>query len=98
MPIVEAQLDRVIPYLRRGLGPRLRLVHRKHRGGSRHATERDGYFLLATLIVTRRARAVIPQQRKIEVAFVAVGPGNVHARARFHVNFHRGRFFALVNG
>lgn len=97
MAIVKTKLDGVVPYLGGGLSARLGLIHRQQRRRG-HVPEGDGDFFLPALIVASGARTVVAQQGKIEVALVAIGPGDVHTRARLYVNLHRDRFSAFVDG
>lgn len=96
MAIVEADLDGVVPYLRGGLRARLRLVHgQERRGGKIHGGEG---FLLGAFIVAGRAGTMVAEKRKIEVAGMAVRPGDVDTRARFHVHFYGSWLLALIDG
>lgn len=94
--IVETELYRVVPNLCGGFCTRFWFVHGKN-GRSGHAGKRNGDFLFAAFIVTCGAGAIVAKKRKVEMAFVAVGPGDVHTRTSLYVNFHRCRFSALVN-
>ncbi len=98
MPVVEAELNGIVPYLRSGLRPRLGLVHWQHRGDDRRSAEGNGYLFLAALVIAGRAGAMIAQLGKVVVAVVAVGPGDVHASTRFDVNFHGGGLSAWIDG
>src|SRR5271157_1402724 len=95
MAVVEVDLDGVVSYLRGGLRAGLGLEHRQDSGGCGGAAG-ERLFLCA-LVIARGARTIIPKIREIEMAFVAIGPRDVHTRARFHVNLYGGRFFALID-
>ena len=94
--IIEAELNGIVPDLGGGLCPRLGLVLGMN-GRSWHATKRDGHFLLTTLIIASGAWTIVTKQWKVKVAFVPIGPGNIHSRTGLDVNFHGCRFSALVN-
>jgi hypothetical protein len=94
MAIVEIDLDGVVAYLRGGLRARRGLVHgQERRGGEVHGSE---IFFFGALVVAGGAGAVVAEIREIEVAGVAVGPGDVDPSAGFHVNLDRDGFLALV--
>jgi len=54
--------------------------------------------LARALVFAIGARAVIAQVQEIEVAAVAIGPGNIHTRAGGHVNPHGDRLFGEILG
>lgn len=54
-------------------------------------------FFFGTLVVARRTRTILAQEWKIEVAGVAVGPGDVDPRAGFDVNLHGDGLFAWID-
>ena len=97
MAIVKAELDCVVPYLGGRLCARLRLIQRKN-GRGRRGAERNGYLLLAAFIVAGSAGTVVAKQRKIKMASVPIGPGDVDTRASLHVDFHFCGFSAWING
>jgi hypothetical protein len=94
--IGKGDLDGVIADRGSCFGAGLGLEHRQCGGGS-WACGREGMFFLA-FVVAGGARALIAEVGEIEVAGVAVGPGNVHAGTRGDVDFYGGGFTARVDG
>lgn len=94
VPVVENDLDGVIPHLRGGIGAGHWFVHRQQRRSRKIEGGRLLFF--SALVVTHGTRALIAQIRKIEMAGVAIGPSDIHAGPGFHMDFHRRGFFALV--
>src|SRR5260370_33675565 len=93
----KIELYRVLPDRRCGLRTRLGLEHgqqRRRRKSRRSFTER---FFFEAFVVARRARTILAQIRKIEMAGVTVNPGNVHTRAAAYMNLHAGGLAALVD-
>jgi hypothetical protein len=94
--IVEIDLNGVIADLGGGLGANFGFVHGQ--GGRGDGTRFGAWmFLLDALVVAGGARAFIAEIRKIVMAGVIVGPGDIDARAAGDVDFYAERFFALVN-
>jgi hypothetical protein len=92
--IVEIDLDGVVADLRGGLRARFGLVHgQERRGGELHGCE---IFFFSALVVAGGAGAIVAEIREIEVAGVAIGPGDVDTGASFDVDFDGDRFLALV--
>src|ERR1700757_2148933 len=91
----KRKLYRVLPYwgcgLRAGLGLEHRQCGRRPKSGGSFAER----FFFNAFVVACRARAVLAKVSEIEMAGVAVGPGNVHTRAAAYVNFHAGGLAAL---
>src|SRR5258708_14774551 len=59
---------------------------------------RSKRLVLAALIVAGGAGTLFAQIGEVVVALVAVGPGDVHARAGGDVNLHVHSFFPGING
>ena len=55
-------------------------------------------FFLDAFVIAGRARTVVSEVDKIEMARVTVGPSDVHTRAAAHVNLHAGRLASRVDG
>ncbi len=98
MPVVKAELNGIVPHLRSRLGSRFGLKYRQNRGSDGRSAEGNGDFFFAAFVVAGRAGAIVAKKWKIKVALVAVGPGDVHACACFHVDFDGGWFSALIDG
>lgn len=94
--IVEIDLDGVVADLRGGIGAGLWLVHGEKRGSRK--IQGGQIFFFGAFIVAGGARAIVAEIREVEVAGVAVGPGDVDTSAGFHVDFDSDGFFALVEG
>jgi len=94
--IVEIDLDSVVADLGGGIGARLGLVHREERGSGE--VRGGGVFFFCALVVASGAGAIVAEIGKIEVAGMAVGPGDVDAGAGFDVDFDVDRFFAVIDG
>jgi hypothetical protein len=94
MPVIENDLDRIVPNLGGGIGAGLGLVHGQQRRSRK--IERGRHLFFAALVIACGAGALVAQIGKIEVAGVSVSPSDIHAGTGLHVNFHLGGFFALV--
>ena len=97
MTIRKADLHGIVAHDRCRLRCGLRLEHRKRRkcvGGRRRSGE--GFFF-AALIITCSAGTLFAQIRKIVVAGVAIGPGDVNSRASFDVHLHGRRLSSRID-
>jgi len=90
----EKDLNGVVADLQGRLGANLGLEHGK-RSELRGARSGDSGFLFAFLVAGGTG-ASFPEIRKIEMALVAVGPGDVHAGAGGDVDFNAGGFVTVV--
>src|SRR5579859_7765619 len=94
----EGKLYRVVANRRSRLRARFGVEHWPgRRRGKRRRSFRERIFF-KTFVVAGRARTILPQISEIEMAGMAVGPGDIHARAGADVNFHAGGLAALVDG
>ena len=92
--VVEINLDGVVADLCGGIGARLGLVHGEERGGGE--IQGGEIFFFGAFIVTGGTGAIVTEIGKIEVAGVAVGPGDVDTGASFHVDFDIDGFLAVI--
>jgi len=96
MAVAKIDLDGVVPYLGGRLRAWLGLEHGQD-GRGRGGARGEGFFLSA-LVVAGGAGAIVAEIGEVEVAFVAVGPSDVHASACFYVDLYGRGFFAVVDG
>src|SRR5271170_2130007 len=87
MAVGKTDLYRVSTDLRGGLCLYLWFVYWQKRRSRRHIPVRQRLLLFA-LIVTGRTGTVVPKERKIEMTGMTVGPHNIHASSRLHVDPH----------
>src|SRR2546429_8214393 len=94
----EANLNGVVAYLRGSLGARLGLEHWQcgRRLESRTHLANEG--LLLSRVVAGGAGTLVAQVSKLVTAGVAVGPGDIHARAARNVNLDTCWFFPRIEG
>ena len=83
---------------RGGLRARLGLEHWQRSRGSKRRRRFGERFFFDAFVVTGGARTVFAEICEIEVAGVAVGPGDVHTSAGADVNLHAGGLASLVDG
>jgi len=88
-------LDRVVPHCCGALRSHTRLEHGQH--GTRSNASTGGYTrLFFPFVIAQRARTLITQIRKIEVAGVPIRPRNVNAFAGRNAHFHVHRFLSHI--
>jgi hypothetical protein len=97
--VVEINLHSVVADLAGGLGANFGFEHGQGGGGDRRGGFCSGgvLLLLVALFVAGGAGAFFAKIRKIVMAGVIVGPGDVHTGSAGDVNFNVQRFFALIN-
>ena len=88
--IVEIDLHGVVADLGGGLGANFGFEHGQHRrgDGSGFGARATVLLFLIALVVARGAGTFFAEIRKIVMADVIVGPGDIHARAAGYVNFN----------
>lgn len=95
VPIAEIDLDGVVSDLSCALRAGFRLIHREKWRRLKRWPGKS--ILLFPLIIASRARAVISQVGKLEMARMAVRPANIHSHPGFHVNLDSCWLLTLVN-
>jgi len=98
VPVIEIDLQGVVPDRMSGAGGDLRLEHRQQRGIHLRPRLVGRVCLLLALIIAHRAGTLFAQIREVVVAGVAIGPRDVDARARRHVHLHTGGFSPFIDG
>ena len=84
--VIEIDLHRIVAYLSRGLSANFWFEHGQRRRRN-YCRRRTGMLMfLVAFFVAGSARAFFTQIRKIVVACVTVGPGDVDACATGNVN------------
>ena len=92
----EMNLDGVVPYLGGLLSASFGLEHGKN--GGRSGREGGKSFLFGSLVVASGTGAIVAQIRKVEMAGVAVAPGDIDTGAGLDVNLDLSGLFALIDG
>ena len=96
--VAKRDLYGVVAYLRGGFGAGLGLEHGQRGRAGQPRRERLERFFFLPFVIASRTGTLVTQIRKVVMAGVAIGPGDVHTGAAGNVNLHASWLLARIEG